>query len=175
VDAYDVLGYPDKINEIRIPKGHVMVGSESRLGPEYTDIDEYRKQLPLHTQFQMELSNLKYVNAGVVAGAPLDLITLYTQLLQWCHLSGIHDDQIALAHYMNRKDDIRPKILLDFQNVLVTNHIYENHFMIKHTTSAFDHFPGSLTKKGLSLAYTLAILAIHLLHFSSIKKLKKNN
>jgi hypothetical protein len=68
---------------------------------------------------------------------------------------------------INNKDNSRPKILLDTQNVLVTNHIYENHFLVKHTTSAFDHFPGSLTKKGLSLAYTLAILAIHLFQFSS--------
>jgi hypothetical protein len=164
VDAYDVLGYPHKINEIQIPEGHVMVGSETRLGPEYTDIEAYRKQLPLQTQFQMELSNLKYVNAGVIAGAPLDLVNLYTSLLEWSAKTGIQDDQIALAHYMNGTVS-SPKILLDSHNVLVTNHIYENHFLVKHTVSAFDHFPGSVTKKGLSLAYTLAILAIHLLHF----------
>jgi len=162
MDAYDVLvvpGAPQKLQGLyhfmKEGQHDIVIGAESYLMPNFTDISKYHASMPCKTQGpcirSRQLGRMKWAQAGVIAGRPQAMFDMFDWILQQEPL--IMDDQAGIGLYMN--EALWPKVYLDSTGLLVNNvwgldtlRVWSSQF-----TGAFAHFPGFLTKYGLNLSY----------------------
>lgn len=94
-------------------------------------------------------SSNAYVCMGVIAGRPRALEEMYHEIIE----SGIPDDQIGLATYMEKHAG-DPGIELDDDEILACNVTGIKHFNPHYENNAmFTHFPSFVTWTGFSLSY----------------------
>ena len=138
----------------------LLVGAEENLSGPYIPITEYWKH---HTS----KNNRIFVNSGFMMGSPHKLIEVCDFILG----TGLHDDQVALAHYCNKYPagvslDQERKIV---SNVLMSTDVFEVIPQIvcptwdhKNMGSLFVHTPGTVSDFGQRyLQFGKSILGEH--------------
>lgn len=168
IDGYDVLMHPEaetRLREQAALLGHhdVIVGAERYMAPHFTPCRAYHDSMPDADQRRMRQYGQLWAQMGVIAGRPKALVELYDWILE----HKFQDDQAGLGAYLN--EALWPKVRLDYNQRLVAN-LHVNPVIWKSYaydfracvdfSSAFLHYPGGLSKRGLNYQFNECIRSL---------------